>query len=457
MLLTISTTGSAHSPATDLGYLLHKNPARPQSSSTSVGDAHVFYPEATELRCTAALLLEVDPVGLVRGNRGTDGSSLGQYVNDRPYAASSLLAVALAKSFKTAMSGRCDLRPELAAGPMPLQIHLPSLPSRGDPELVDKLFAPLGWTVTITPIPLDPTVPNWGNSPYVDLLLDGNIRLADALNHLYVLLPVLDDAKHYWVGNEEIEKLLRAGGNWLADHPERDLITRRYLKHQRGLIIDAAARILETESPLEEAPPATPLRRHRLDAVLAALRECGAARIVDLGCGEGALLRELVADYRFGEIVGVDVSPRELDRAARALHLDDLSDTRRARITLLQSSLLYADERLTGYDALVLMEVIEHVDRDRLPALEHNVFAIAGPSTAIVTTPNIEFNIRYTTLPNGFRHPDHRYEFSRAEFNAWCEKICDTHGYLVDITGVGNADPDLGSPTQMAVFTKAAR
>lgn len=233
MLLTITMTAWAPTvAATDLGYLLHKNPARVQSFEVSTGTAHVFYPEATAGRCTAALLLEVDPVGLVRGRQGPSGEgfSLGQYVNDRPYAASSMLAVALARVFKTAMAGRCDARPELAASAIPLEVHVPVLPCRGGPELAGRLFEPLGWHVTAVPIALDETFPGWDDSRYVDLRLTGTRKLAEALNHLYVLLPVLDDSKHYWVSPDEVDKLIRAGGEWLAGHPVKTLISRRYLR-----------------------------------------------------------------------------------------------------------------------------------------------------------------------------------------------------------------------------------
>ena len=272
MLLTIATTGGRTAngaedpgstaamttswPATDLGYLLHKNPARVQAFEVASGTAHVFYPEATKARCTAALLLEVDPVGLVRGRRGPEGGegfSLGQYVNDRPYAASSLLAVAMSRVYKTAMSGRCEARPELAASPIPLELRIPVLPCRGGAGLARRLFEPLGWDATATPIALDEAFPDWGDSRYLDLRLSGRLRLADALNHLYVLLPVLDDSKHYWVSTDEVDKLVRAGAGWLAGHPEKALITRRYLAHRSGLYRSALARLAEVDDAEPEA------------------------------------------------------------------------------------------------------------------------------------------------------------------------------------------------------------
>jgi 3' terminal RNA ribose 2'-O-methyltransferase Hen1 len=468
VLLTITST---EAPATDLGYLLHKHPDRAQAFDESVGRVHVFYPEANDERCTAALLLQVDPVGLVRGRRfgGHEAFSLAQYVNDRPYAASSMLAVALGRVFKTAMNGRCDARPELVDQPLRLQLHLPALPCRGGAEVADQMFAPLGWQVEAVPVPLDPHLHEWGDSHYVDLRLAGRQRLADALNHIYVLLPVLDDAKHYWVSTDEVDKLLRAGEGWLHTHPARDLITRRYLAHQRRLVSSAVDRLAEIDdaepdaldnaaTDEEASQPSAPretLAQQRRQAVLAVLRDAGASRVVDLGCGEGTLVQDLLADVSFGEVVGVDVSDRALRLAERRLMLERLPDKKRERVRLLQSSLTYRDSRLTGYDAAVLMEVIEHVDPPRLPALEHTVFSFAQPGIVVVTTPNAEYNPRFTWLPAGeFRHRDHRFEWARSEFRDWARRVAERTGYDVRFLPVGLEEPDVGPPTQMAVFRR---
>ncbi|MFF5294954.1 3' terminal RNA ribose 2'-O-methyltransferase Hen1 [Paractinoplanes globisporus] len=446
MLLTLTTT---HAPATDLGYLLVKHPGRVHSFDVPTGTAYVMYPEATDDRCTAALLLDVDPQRL-RDQR--DPFDLGQYVNDRPYAASSLLAAALAKVFRSALRGASKDRPELAAERIPLEIRVPVL--RGTVELATRLFAPLGWEVAAEPIPLEPEI--GGDSRYLDLLLTGTVRLADALNHLYVLLPVLDDAKHYWVAPDEIEKLLRSGEGWLAAHPEKVLIARRYLAHKRAFA-DSALKRLEVDDVVsaeeDQLPVArkAPLAEQRRDAVLAALADVDAARVLDLGCGGGALLTALVKDRRFTEIVGCDVSAKALDVAARRLRLDRLPERQRDRVKLWQSALTYRDDRLRGYDAAVLMEVIEHVDPPRLPALEASVFGHAKPRAVVVTTPNAEYNVHYEGL-TGMRHSDHRFEWTRAEFQAWASKTADTYGYRVSFRAVGEEHETTGAPTQLALF-----
>lgn len=472
MLLTISTT---HVPATDLGFLLVKHPDRVQSFETTGGMAHVWYPEADEQRCTVALLLDVDPVELARpskGQKSPDNFSLGRYVNDRPYAASSLLTVALGKVFRSAMKGASRDRPELVDLALPLEIRVAALPCRGGVEIVEQLFGPLGWAVTAEPVPLDPAFPDWGASRYVQMTLTGRQRLSDALNHLYVLLPVLDDAKHYWVSEDEVDKLLRAGEGWLGGHPAKELISRRYLANRRSLAQSALDRLRAASDELEAiaGPEAAaelaeveaaerrkPLVKFRQEAVLAALAEAGAARVLDLGCGPGALLLELMADRRYTDIVGADVSGVSLQIAERRLKLDRLPERQRTRIKLVQSALTYHDDRLKGYDAAVLMEVVEHVDEVRLPALERAVFGHASPATVIVTTPNVEYNVRYEGLANEhLRHKDHRFEWTRAQFAAWTARVAEAYGYDVGIRPVGDVDPEVGSPTQLAFFRKAA-
>ncbi|EFE66529.1 conserved hypothetical protein [Streptomyces viridosporus ATCC 14672] len=479
MFLTISTTGDEQYPATDLGFLLHKHPDNPFSATLSHGTAHVLYPEADAERCTAALLLEVDAVALVRrgkgkGRGGAPDAALARYVNDRPYAASSLLAVALSGVFSSAMRGVCHARPELPARPRPLRIEVPALPARGGPALVGRLFGPLGWTVTAEPVALDAEFPEWGDSRYVHLVLEADtLTLAEALRHLYVLLPVLDDAKHYWVSSDEVDKLLRAGEGWLPAHPEQQLITSRYLSRRWSLTRQARERLelvrlaeaddtdveeidnaveAETEEGAEQKP--APLAVRRREAIVAALRASGAARVLDLGCGQGQLVQELLRDPSFTEIVGVDVSMRALTIASRRLRLDRVGERQASRVKLLQGSLTYTDRRLKGYDAAVLSEVIEHLDLPRLPALEYAVFGAARPRTVLVTTPNVEYNVRWESLPAGHvRHGDHRFEWTRGEFRAWAGKVAERHGYTVEFAPVGPDDPEVGPPTQMAVFT----
>lgn len=459
MILTLSTTTP---PATDLGYLLAKNPARAHRFALAFGAAHIFYPEAAEDRCTAALLLDIDPVRLVRGSGGA-GGPLEQYVNDRPFVASSFLSVAIAEVFGSALNGRSRERPELAAAAIPLEATLTALPARGGPAAIRSLFEPLGYTVELAGHPLDPRFPEWGESPYYRLTLRHTCRLSELLTHLYVLVPVLDAEKHYYIGDAEVEKLLRRGEGWLAAHPERERIAARYLR-RRGLIRAALARLAddplpEGDDPAEADPAAEERRRslhsQRIDAVVETLRELGAASVLDLGCGEGRLLAALLPDRRFTRLLGLDVSFSAIERARERLRLDRLPESRRGQVSLIQGALTYRDARLRGFDAAALVEVIEHLDPPRLAALERSLFGDARPTSVLITTPNREYNALFPGLPPGaLRHRDHRFEWDRAELAAWAGRVAETYGYSAVVRPIGPEDAAHGAPSQLAVFRR---
>jgi 3' terminal RNA ribose 2'-O-methyltransferase Hen1 len=463
MLLTLTTT---HQPATDLGFLLRKHPDRHQTFDVGYGTAHVLYPEATAERCTAALILDIDPIALVRGRKrvggGSEGGLLTQYVNDRPYAASSFLSVAMSRVFGSAMSGRSEARQDLVETSIPLSARVAPVDCRGGLELITRLFAPLGYQVTAAPV----SERHGENSRYWDVTIAGTVTVQQLLTHLYVLIPVLDDEKHYWVGDDEIEKLLRRGEGWLPNHPERELITRRYLKHGRRLTriaLERLAELDETVTDNEEASPAAtleaieaPLRLNdqRMDRVVEALRDTGAHSVLDLGCGSGRLLQRLLKERQFERILGVDASTRDLEIARDRLALDRLPERQRERITLIHGALTYRDKRLAGYDAAAVIEVIEHIDPTRLDAFANAIFGAARPKTVVLTTPNVEYNVRFEALGGRkLRHADHRFEWSRVEFEAWARECANRFGYEVRFEGIGEADPVLGAPTQMGIFT----
>jgi 3' terminal RNA ribose 2'-O-methyltransferase Hen1 len=465
MLLTITTT---HSPATDLGYLLHKHPGRFQSFDLSFGMAHVFYPKVEAEECTACLLLDVDPIGMVRGKRAGQGPLLSQYVNDRPYVASSFMSVAISQVFGSALQGRCNERSEVVQKPLPLAARIDVLPVRGGEGFLHRIFEPLGYHVNAVRHPLDERFPEWGESPYFSVALSGTKTLSELLTHLYVLIPVFDNQKHYFVGDDELEKLLDKGRGWLPQHPEREEIARRYLRHQSSLYRQALARLVAEDDPLgaidderpadaQEAALEHPLslNEQRLNAVAAVLRASQAKRVLDLGCGEGRLLRVLLKDRGFEEIVGLDVSIRSLEAAQKRLKIERMPEKQSQRLRLVHGSLMYRDKRLEGFDAAAVVEVIEHFDPPRLAAFERVLFEFARPRTVVLTTPNREYNVTWQSLPAGkFRHPDHRFEWDRSEFQQWSRGIAERYNYSVRFVAVGPESDTLGSPTQMGVFER---
>jgi len=440
----------------DLGYLLHKHPDHMHERSTSAGDITVFYAEMTEHRATAVLHLNVDPVDLVRGkNRQSDGL-LAQYVNDRPFAANSFLSVGMARAFAQTMAGKSKDRQDLADRPLPFEIRVVPIALSGDADLISSLFEPLGYTIT-----------QFEDGAVSDLRISATRRLAEILNHLYVLIPVMDNFKHYFIGEEEVDNLLSKGEGWLADHPAKDLITRRALKHRRSLANMALARLQDSVPQEEDDTPKLrpeeelekPMRLHdlRLDSVAAILKEHGASSVLDLGCGEGKLISRLIKERGLNRIVGVDPSVRALEAAHRKLRLHQASDAMAERVTLQMGSLTYGDRRWKGFDAATLVEVVEHIEPHRLSALTLSLFGDAQPQMVVMTTPNREYNVLFETMKeNQLRHPDHRFEWTRREFEDWSRAVAEEYGYQVRFAPLGPVDDTHGAPSQMAVFQLGA-
>jgi 3' terminal RNA ribose 2'-O-methyltransferase hen1 len=479
MLLTITAEGEN---AAALSFLLHKHPDKLQQVELSVGAAYIFYPECEKEKVTAALLLDIDPIGMVRNAKNFAGKDflLGQYVNDRPYVASSFVSSAISKAFSSAMNGSCKEHPEFIDMPLALTAKISVLPApRGGELLIKRLFEPLGYTVEAERHLLDTQFSEWGYGKYFTLTLKNTLPLKDLLSHLYVLIPVLDNEKHYFITQNEVEKLLQKGKGWLEQHPEREIIVSRYLINLKSLVRsafevlqavedgiipdtdneaeqDELTKIEDTAAAHTQLQKVKKERLHdiRLKLVAEKLKQSGAASVIDLGCGDGKLLRLLLKEKQFTRIAGTDVSYSELEKSQDKLHWNEMPEKQRERLSLFQSSLTYRDKRFSGFDAAAVVEVIEHLDPNRLPALEKSLFTYAKPQTIVLTTPNREYNVRYENLSAGkVRHSDHRFEWTRSEFEAWAERVARENNYTVAFFPVGEEEENIGAPSQMAVFT----
>jgi 3' terminal RNA ribose 2'-O-methyltransferase Hen1 len=441
MIITIIARGSG---CQSLSHLLHKHPGKVYQSELPFGLARVFYPKYGEAECRVVLAVDLDNVEAVRG--GADWA-LGKYVSDRPYTASSLLCVAISKVFRSAVAGKCLKDPPLVEQELDLEFQLPAV--KVSEEMCLKLFGPLGYRIQVGRGPSEDGGGEWEAGGCVWLVGRKTGLVRDLLNHLLVLIPAMDHGKHYWVEEGEVDKLLTQGKGWLEDHPQRDFIVRTCLKKQGKLIRDFDNRI-QLRANQNQACGKRDLHSVRLDTVLRKIFEFAPSSVVDLGCGEGKFLTKLLEETNIPKISGMDVSTRAI--GALSEKLDRYYCQHRGRARLFAGSLVYRDIRIAGFDAAVMIEVIEHIDPERLHAVETAVFGDARPRRVIVTTPNRDYNCLFVGLGGGLRHGGHRFEWTRGEFEKWAEKISDEYGYTFCIKGIGDEHPEYWTPSQMAIF-----
>ncbi len=459
MVLNIKTTGEN---ANNLGFLLHKHPSRYQTETLPYGTVHMFYPEISKELCSFVMFVEINSIALARTTKDNYSATfkLGHYVNDRPYVASSFLTTVISKFLGSALNGKCNKHPNLVEEQFSLEIEVSVVKSIKGKLQIANFFEPLGYKVSVEEKQLDSSNLNWGVSSYFNLKLEHNsITISDLLSHLYVLLPVLDNNKHYYVSEDEVEKLLNKGETWLKNHPAKELITKKYLKFKKSytqLALEQLSEeiITETNNISQQTDiKKTSLHQIRLETVVETFKALHVKTIVDLGCGEGKLLKLLLKEAQFQNILGMDISYRSLEIAKKRLYWDTLSEYQKQKIKLIHGSLNYKDQRISGFEGAALVEVIEHLDKPRLESLEQVVFKYAKPQYIIVTTPNREYNVLFEGLKEGqMRHQDHRFEWTRKEFEMWGSRIAETFNYEVTYKPLGEINEQYGGPSQMAIF-----
>lgn len=196
----------------------------------------------------------------------------------------------------------------------------------------------------------------------------------------------------------------------------------------------------------------TSLHEARLERAVSVLRDTGAKRILDLGCGSGMLLYRLLAEAQFTEVLGLEQSGISLAQARRML--DDHLSVSNPRLSLLQGSYAERNARLTGFDAAAMVETIEHMPPGELSTVERAVFGQYRPAYVYMTTPNSEYNPLLGLHEGEFREEDHKFEWCRARFRRWASGVAQRNDYRITFSGVGDPHPALGYPTQTALFSR---
>ncbi|MDN4617361.1 3' terminal RNA ribose 2'-O-methyltransferase Hen1 [Paenibacillus sp. PsM32] len=479
MYLTIKATGEH---ANMISHLLAKNPHNLYDRTEKGARVRLVYTSFEPHDTEAILFVTPDPIELVKGT--PDHYDITQYINDRELAVSSLFCSYIRPALGTALNGKpkadymnwVDYQFDLQMTFGPVASDLPD-------HVVESLFQPLGYEVQMERGEIDYSFDLKNRSTVRHIQISGQQTLQQMLRQVYILIPVLDNYKHYYINEDEIERLRRYGEGWLSTHPQHDLMIKRSLRfaplikeYEQQVANDASMDTLLTEisthsvedataqaesaEPLEIIdglettiePPVVRLNELRYRAIVEQVSLLPQRKqVIDFGAGEGKL------SVRLGQIEGVEqvwaVEPsmqsqlRAIDRFAK---LEGRTDDVIPVITT--GSLFYRDERWIDQDVIILCEVIEHINEVRLPQVIHTLFTDYRPQTLIITTPNREYNEVYDMDTEEIRHADHRFEWTRAEFEQYCTQWIQNRPYTFTISGIGEKHEQYGQPTQMVVF-----
>lgn len=445
MQLTIRATGEN---VKAISHLLSKNPNNLYERNHKGHLVRLFYSEFTEERVEVTIFVTPDPIELMQ--KGSNTYDITHYINDREFAVSSIFTSFIRSALGTALNGQpkeeyikwVDYR-------FPFTFEFGPVASTLSDQHIKDLFEPIGYEVAITRPEIHYAIDLKDKSSARFLALSGSQTLQDALRHLFVLIPVIDNYKHYFIDEKEIEKLERYGEGWLEGHPLRDMIYRQALRFKE------IYSLVEGSNPDAAADqPAKKVRLNdlRYEKIVETAQSLDPKTIVDFGSGEGKLSVRLAFMDGVKEILAVEPSEAENLKAKR--RFDKAKEVPGfVEPKTLWGSLFYYDERLKGKDLIVLCEVIEHIDEQRLPKAMDLILHQYAPKSFIITTPNREYNDVYD-MEDHFRHDDHRFEWTREEFQTWCKERNHQHLYELEFFGIGEEHPSQGFPTQMCVFKR---
>ncbi|MCM3572375.1 3' terminal RNA ribose 2'-O-methyltransferase Hen1 [Mesobacillus subterraneus] len=431
-----------------ISHLLAKNPNNLYERNQKGHAVRLFFSSFTEREVEATVFVAPDSLELVK-NQGNQ-YDITHYINDREFAVSSIFISLIRTALGTALNGQPkEEYIKWVKHPFDLELSFgPVASGLSDHQIVD-LFEPLGFNVSINRPQIEYNFNLKSKSSVRFITLKGRTPLQMALRQIFVLIPVLDNYKHYFIDEKEIEKLERYGEGWLDDHPQKSFILKKALRFKN------VYELVEGQEKDTAAPEMRKIRLNdmRYEKIVDTVNGFeNKESIVDLGSGEGKLSTRLGFIPGVKEILAVEPSEeasiRAMERFAQAEGKDYF-----IKPTQLWGSLFYYDERLKGKDVIILCEVIEHIDEERLSKVFQTILQDYRPKNLVVTTPNKEYNALYE-MDTEFRHGDHRFEWSREEFEAWCKARNEEGEYELIFDGIGELDEQFGFPTQMCIFKR---
>ncbi|WP_342431763.1 3' terminal RNA ribose 2'-O-methyltransferase Hen1 [Neobacillus sp. FSL H8-0543] len=440
--LTVRGTG-----AETVSYLIAKNPTNLYERNEKGFKVRLVYPTFTNDEAEFLIYVQPDPIDLARNS--AEKYDITSYINDREFAVSSIFVSAIRKALGTALNGKPDEEyTEWVDHPFVMELNFGPVATDLNDREIEDLFKPIGYKVTI-----ESGVSTFREKSSAKFItITGEQTVQNALKHISTLIPVIDNYKHYFIDEREVEKLDRYGDDWLESHPAKLLILKRALRYQ-SLIVKSKFYHREQSTKGIVEQPKVRLNEQRYDAIVNYIKGLpNRETIVDLGAGEGKL------SVQFGFIDGVkeilSIEPSSKSRVKAIKRFQEENDKERyIEPKSLAGSLYYFDERLQNKDIIVLCEVIEHIDEHRLPNIFKTIVNDYRPRILIVTTPNQEYNVVYE-MDDEMRHDDHRFEWTRAEFREKCEQWTKDSSYQVSFQGIGEEIESYGQPTQMAIFRR---
>lgn len=445
MQLTIQASGDN---VKAISYLLSKNPSNLYERNHKGHLVRLFYSKFTETELEVTIFVTPDPIELIKNN--SNSYDITHYINDREFAVSSIFCSFIRSALGTALNGQPkEEHIKWVDHPFPFTFEFGPVVSTLTDEKLMNLFEPIGYEVTINRPEIEYSIPIKTKSSARYISIKGMKTLQEGLRHLFVLIPVIDNYKHYFIDEKEIEKLERYGEGWLEQHPLRDLIYRQALRFKE--IYSLVENSSKDEKKIEPVKKVR-LNELRYEKIVNTVSEMKPRSVVDFGSGEGKLSVQLGFVEGITEILAVEPSEsaslKALERFNKVKNKEKFVNPE-----LLWGSLFYYDERLKDKDVIILCEVIEHIDESRLPKAMDTLLHDYQPGALIITTPNRDYNELYD-MEEHLRHNDHRFEWTRAEFRQWCTERNHGNDYELLFDGIGEEHASQGFPTQMCVFKR---